>query len=391
MKRRAAVVAAAQSRFGDYPTLSIKELILEPYLAALAQLPAGFDPRQFQLMVLGTLGCGGFQLGQAGPTLAGYVGLPDIPCIRVENACASGGFAFAQAVAAVESGACDLAIAGGVEKMTDLSKRERKLWLGVSGDTEYERLAGMTFAGIYAMMAQRYLYDYHVDRTCLSAVAVKNHLYGSYNEKAQFRSAVSLEAAINGAPVAAPLNIFDCSSIADGGAVAFIAAEGLARELTEKPVWVRGVGMGCDYVALHDRRSLTGLQASRDAAARAFTAAGMTPGDIQVAEVHDCFSIAELMAYEDIGFAPQGQGWKLLADHETYREGRIPVNLSGGLKAKGHPLGATGVAQVAEIFHQLRQEIPDGRRQVPQAAVGLTHNVGGSGGSAVVSILGREA
>ncbi len=391
MKQRAAVVGAAQSRFGDYPTMSIKELFLEAYLAALAELPSGFDPQQFQVMYLGTLGCGGFQLGQAGPTLAGYAGLPQLPCIRVENACASGGFAFAQAVAAVESGSCDLAIAAGVEKMTDLSKSERKLWLGVSGDTEYERLAGMTFAGIYAMMAQRYLHDYNVDRKYLSCVAVKNHLYGSYNDKAQFRSAVDLETALKGMMVAAPLNIFDCSSIADGGAVSFIAGEKLARELTGKPVWVRGVGMGCDYVALHDRESLTGLRASRDAAARAFATAHLAPADIEIAEVHDCFSIAEIMAYEDIGFAPKGLGWKLLADHETYREGRIPVNLSGGLKAKGHPLGATGVAQVAEIVHQLRGDIADERRRAHQPSIGLTHNVGGSGGSAVVSILGLEA
>ncbi|MGE5485153.1 MAG: thiolase domain-containing protein [Ignavibacteriales bacterium] len=385
-----AVVGAGQTSYGDYPDLTIKELFSQAVGEAFASVDKGIEPSQIGCAFIGTLGSGGFQLGQSGVLIAEYAGLRGVPVTRVENACASGGFALYSGALAVMSGLYDVVLVGGVEKMRDVSNTKNKYWLGVSGDTEYERLAGLTFAGIYAVMANRYLHDYRVDKKYLSMVAVKNHRHGSMNPKAHLRRAITLDEALAGAPVAKPLNMYDCCPTSDGAAVVILARGDIAREFTDSPVYIRGFGSGADALAIHDRPSITGLRAVQDAARQAYDMAGVTPGDIDFAEVHDCFTIAEVMACEDLGFALKGRTCELLDEGATSLGGRIPVNVSGGLKSKGHPLGATGVGQAYEVFNQLRGKVETSERLVKNARLGLSHNVGGSGGTATVFIYERR-
>ncbi len=385
--KQVAIVGAGQTAFGDFPEKGVKELFAEAYFEMLKSVDKGLDPAMIEAAYLGCLSAGGgFQLGQLAPLLLGYVGLPHVPAVRLENACASGGFALYAAVCAVASGHFKVVLAGGVEKMRDLSGQKGRYWLGVSGDTEYERLAGCTFAGIYALMANRYMFEYGLTRRQLSLVAVKNHRHAVANPKAQFRRAVTLEEAMEGPMVAHPLNIWDCSPTSDGAALVLICSAELAREFTDRPVYVAGFGAAGDYLALHDRADITKLRAARKAARAAYERAGLGPGDIDLAEVHDCFTIAELLAYEDLGFCEEGKAARLLEEGHTSFGGRLPVNVSGGLKAKGHPLGATGCGQACEIFAQLRGQAVEPSRQVPGAEIALSHNVGGSGGTATVFI-----
>ncbi|MGE5483554.1 MAG: thiolase domain-containing protein [Ignavibacteriales bacterium] len=388
--RKAAIIGAGQTRYGDFPELSIKELFTAAYREAVTSVDSGLDPSRIQAAYVGTLGTGGFQLGQPAPLLMGHVGLPSVPAVRVENACASGGFALHAAATAISAGLYDVILVAGVEKMRDVSAAKSRYWLGVSGDTEYERLAGLTFAGIYALLANRYLHEYRLDRTLLSMVAVKNHRHGAGNPKAQFRKEINLDDALRAPMVAEPLNVYDCCPTSDGAAVVILAAADVAREFTDSPVYIAGFGAASDYLAIHDRACHTSLRATVNAARSAYEMAGMKPVDIHLAEVHDCFTIAEVLAYEDLGFCGRGGAAYLLENADTSLGGRIPVNVSGGLKSKGHPLGATGVGQAYEVFHQLRGEAQMPARQVKGATTALTHNVGGSGGTATVFIYSVE-
>ncbi|WP_018085258.1 thiolase domain-containing protein [Desulfurispora thermophila] len=382
-----AIVGAGQTRYGDFPELGVKELFALAYREMLKSVDRGLDPQQIQAAYIGCLSAGsGFQLGQLAPLLMGHVGLPHIAAVRVENACASGGYALYSAACAVAAGKYDLVLAAGVEKMRDVSSAKGRYWLGVSGDTEYERLAGSTFAGIYALMAARYMHQYGLKREHLSMVAVKNHRHALDNPKAQFRKEITLEDALRGAPVAHPFNIWDCSPTSDGAAVVLLCNARIARSFTDRPVYLKGFAVASDYLAIHDRDSITGLAATRRAAAAAYQQAGVKPADISFAEVHDCFTIAEIMAYADLGFCREGEAWRLLEEGTTRREGRLPVNNSGGLKAKGHPIGATGVGMAVEIFSQLRGEAREPSRQLKNPGLALSHNVGGSGGTAAVFI-----
>ncbi|MFZ5591221.1 MAG: thiolase domain-containing protein [Bacillota bacterium] len=382
-----AIVGAGQTRYGDFPELGVKELFALAYREMLKSVDRGLDPQQIQAAYIGCLSAGsGFQLGQLAPLLMGHVGLPHIAAVRVENACASGGYALYSAACAVAAGKYDLVLAAGVEKMRDVSSAKGRYWLGVSGDTEYERLAGSTFAGIYALMAARYMHQYGLKREHLSMVAVKNHRHALDNPKAQFRKEITLEDALRGAPVAHPFNIWDCSPTSDGAAVVLLCNARIARSFTDRPVYLKGFAVASDYLAIHDRDFITGLAATRRAAAAAYQQAGVKPEDISFAEVHDCFTIAEIMAYADLGFCREGEAWRLLEEGTTRREGRLPVNNSGGLKAKGHPIGATGVGMAVEIFSQLRGEAREPSRQLKNPGLALSHNVGGSGGTAAVFI-----
>jgi acetyl-CoA C-acetyltransferase/acetyl-CoA acyltransferase len=289
----------------------------------------------------------------------------------------------------VASGKFDLVVAAGVEKMRDVSSSKGRYWLGVSGDTEYERLAGSTFAGIYALMAARYMHEYGLKREHLSMVAVKNHRNAVANPKAQFRREITLEQAMNGVPVAHPFNVWDCSPTTDGAAVVLLCNAKIARQFTSKPVYLKGFGAASDYLAIHDRNTVTSLAATRRAAAEAYKQAGIGPSDIDFAEVHDCFTIAEILAYGDLGFCEVGRAHYLLENGDTQLDGRLPVNASGGLKAKGHPIGATGCGMACEIFKQLRDEAMEPSRQIKNARYALSHNVGGSGGTAAVFIYQR--
>jgi len=386
-----AIIGAGQTPYGDFATKGVKELFAEAYMSAVRSVDKGIDPKEIKIAYIGSLSAGsGFQLGQIAPLVMGHVGLPNVPAIRVESACASAGMALFSAAMAVASGKCDIAVAGGVEKMRDVSSLKTKYWLGISGDTEYERLAGATFAGIYATIAQRYMHEFGLTREQLAKIPVKNHRYGAMNPKAQLRKEVSLETVLAGAPVAYPFNIWDCCPTTDGAAVVILCNANRTKEFTDKPVFLAGYGAASDYLAIHDRESIISFPAARIAADDAYNQAGLTPQDIDVAEVHDCFSIAEALAYQDLGFCELGKAGQLLDEGATELGGRIPVNVSGGLKSKGHPIGATGCGQAVEIFHQLRSEVQEPSRQVQDAEFGLSHNVGGSGGSATVFVYSRE-
>lgn len=387
--RKVAIVGAGQSRYGEFPDKSIKELFLEAYQDMAKSVDRNFEPKRIGAAYIGNLGSGGFQLGNMSALVSEYVGLPYIHAMRIENACASGGYALATAAMDVMAGVHDVVLAGGVEKMTDVSSLKTKYWLGVSGDTEYERLAGTTFSGLYALIAQRHMHEFGTTREHLSMVAVKNHKNGAQNPKAQFQRETTLEKAMKAPMVAAPLNLFDCCSTTDGASAVLVTSAEKAKEFTDTPIYIEGFGTASDYLAIHDRAATTTLEGTRRAADMAYKMAGVGPKDIQIAEVHDCFTIAELLAYEDLGFCEKGKAGPYIAEGHTEITGDKPVNASGGLKAKGHPIGATGTGQAYEMFHQLRGTAQKPTRQVKGVERGLLHNVGGSGGTVVVTVLVR--
>jgi len=380
------MVGASMTRFGVRPE-SPKRLFAEATADAFASVEKSMDARDVQEAWVGSMAFGGWQFGNTAAYLIEQAGLPGIPAQRVENACASSGFALRDAVLAIRSGACDVALVGGLEKMNDISGLHKRYWLGVSGDTAWERMAGATFPGVYAMMASRHMHEFRTQALDLASVAVKNHANGAKNPHAQFQRAITLEKALASPMVASPLTMFDCCSTTDGAAVLLLASEGHARKYTDTPIWVDGSGAATDMLAVHDRPSMTTLPATVKAAGVAYAEAGVSATDIDLAEVHDCFTIAEVLATEDLGFCGKGEGGAFA------REGRgaigrdVAVNSSGGLKAKGHPLGATGAGQAVEVFEQLHGKA--GGRQVSGAEVALTHNVGGSGATCAVHVYRR--
>ncbi len=383
------LVGAGQSDFGAFPDETYRSLFRDAYEAAL---PSDFDHADARARIdeayVGMLGVGGRQLGLPGPAVTEHVGLHGIPCTRVENACASSGFALRDAVRAVKAGAADLVLAGGVEVMTDTANEATKYWLGVSGETEWERTAGTTFAGVYAAMADAYLREYDAPRRSFSQVAAKNHSNGALNPHAHLGFECSVADAEAAATVADPLTLYHCCPTTDGAACLLVASEEVAAGFADR-VRVTGVGAGSDRVGLYQRDTYTSIPASRVAADRAYEQAGVTDptAAVDFAEVHDCFAVAELLAYEDLGFCGRGEAAEWVDTGRTTLDGPLPVNTSGGLKSKGHPIGATGAGQAVEAFAQLTDAAGD--RQLDDPAVGLTHNVGGSGGAAVVHVLER--
>jgi acetyl-CoA C-acetyltransferase/acetyl-CoA acyltransferase len=382
-----AVIGVGQTTYGLTPERTLKALFADAVAAALADVPRGLDPRAIDEAYIGSLATGGSQLGNFAPLMAESAGLTGCAARRVENACASSGFALRDAVLAVASGRARLAIAGGIEKMSDLPRTRNRGWLGVSGDVEWERLAGTNFPGIYAMIARRHMHEFGTTRAQLAGVAVKNRGHALANPKAQVRRPLTLEEATSAPMLADPLGFADACGITDGASAAILCRLDDARGFTDAPVAVVGSGAGSDVVALHDRASCTRLEAVRRAARAAYDAAGVGPDAIDLAEVHDCFSIAELLAYADLGFCREDEVGRWVEAGETHLGGRLPVNVSGGLIAKGHPIGATGTGQIVELVHQLRGTVAEPERRVAGARFGLAHNVGGSGGSATVHIL----
>lgn len=381
------VIGAGQSDFGSFPGESYRSLFDAAFDEAVDSIDVDFETDRIDEAFLGTLGVGGRQLGLSGPAVTEHLGLHGLPTTRVENACAASGYALRHAVTAVRAGMADVALAGGYEVMTDMSSDHTKWWLGVSGETEWERLSGTTFAGVYAQMASAYLREFDATVEDLSRVAVKNHRNGAKNPHAQLDFECTLEDAMNAPEVAAPLNLYHCCPTTDGASAVLVANESIAREVSETPIRVAGTGAASGRVGLFQRDSLTSIPASQTAAERAYEEAGIDPDELDFAEVHDCFAIAELLAYEDLGLCDRGDAARLLREGSTDADGELPVNTSGGLKSKGHPIGATGTGQVVEAFAQLRGEahVP-----VEDARVGLTHNVGGSGGGVTVHVFERE-
>lgn len=385
---RVAIVGAGQTRFGDHVDKSVKELFAEAVRAMADSVERGWSPDRVEAAYIGSLSCGqGMQLGNFAPALMDYAGLPPVPALHVENACGSGGFALYQAIMAVASGQVQCAMAAGVEKMRDVSGEKGRYWLGISGDTEYERLAGLTFAGIFGLMASRLIADGAIQREDMARVAVKNHRHALLNPHAMLRREITMEQVINAPMVAAPLTGYDCCPTSDGAACVLVVDADLAPDFTECVVEVAGFGAASDTLALHSRADITRLTAANRAATAAYKMAGIRPQDLDLAEVHDCFTVAELVAYRELGFCEITEAGSRLAAGEFDLGGRLPVNVSGGLKAKGHPIGATGVSQAVELFHQLRGEADLPGRQVPGAELGLAYNMGGSGASATAFVL----
>jgi acetyl-CoA C-acetyltransferase len=385
--REVAVIGAGCTTFGEKWNVSFRNLFVEAGILALED--AGLAGEQIDAMYVGNMSAGRFvEQEHIGALIADYTGLAShhIPSTRVEAACASGGLSFRQAVIAVASGMEDIVVAAGVEKMTDVASGASVDALTGAADREWEGFVGATFPGLYAMIATDYMNRYPLTREQLALVAVKNHYNGARNPIAQFQQEITTETVIRSSLVADPLRLFDCSPITDGAAAVILAPLERAREFTDTPVKVLASAQASDTITLHDRRDISTLDGSVAAGTRAFKMAGLSTADIDLVEVHDCFTIAEICAIEDLGFCKKGEAGKLTEEGVTALHGSLPVNTSGGLKACGHPVGATGIKQVYEIVQQLRGEA--GRRQIDGARIGMTHNVGGTGATVAVHILG---
>jgi acetyl-CoA C-acetyltransferase len=380
--RDVAVIGVGMQKWGELWTKSTRDIFVES--ALLAMDDAGLD--KLDAMYVGCMTSGLFAAQEhLGAIMADYLGQRGIPSTRVESACASGGLAFRMAFMDVASGVHDVVLAGGVEKMTDVAGGDATHALATAADMRWEGVSGVTFPGLYAMMAVAHMHKYGTTREQLAAVSVKNHHNGTMNPRAQFRMEITVEGVIGSTKVADPLNILDCSPITDGAAAAILVPADMVKKLKKPGVKVIGTGHATDSIALHDRDDLTALNAVAEAAEQAYKMSGKGPKDIDLYEVHDCFSIAEIIVSESLGLFERGKGGPAAEAGETSLEGRFPINPSGGLKSKGHPVGATGVAQIVEISEQLRGE--SGDRQIKNARLGLAQNMGGTGGSSVVHIL----
>ena len=381
-----AVLGVGTTKFGELweisPRTLVKEAVFEALSDASLKLP-DIEALYVGNMLSGILG----QQENLGALFAEELGV-NIPAFKIEGACASGGLAVHNAINSILAGVYRTVLVVGVEKMTDHNPGEVVSALMGAGHDE-ERLAGMTFPGLYAMLARSYIEKYKTKKEDLAAVAVKNHYHATLNSKAQFQHKVSLEQVLNSPLVADPLGLLDCSPISDGAAAIIIAKSNKQKATRRKNVYITASTVATDTLSLAGRKDLTSLTSAVKAAGKAYKMAGIEPGNIDVAEVHDCFSIAEIIACEDLSFFPKGKAASEIAKGKTtLGQGRPVVNPSGGLKACGHPVGATGVKQIAEIATQLRGEA--GLRQVKGAKVGLTHNVGGSGAVAAIHILKNE-
>jgi len=372
---RVAIVGVGVSKFGVRKGVSLRELAFEAFREAMED--AGIEKDEIQAVVTACASDEFAMALQPAAQVQDYLGLNPKPHFRAEAACASGSMAVRSAWMTIQSGLADIVLVNGVEKMTEVSTARATEIMGKGGDSTWEYAFGMSFPGYYAMLATNYLATYREsDRSDLAKVAVKNHYYGTLNPKAHMQKIVTEEQAMSGLMVAYPLRLHDCSLISDGAASIIMVSEKVAKKF-DKPVWLTGLGAGSETHDIGRRKSLTSLESACVAAEQAYKMAGISPRDVDVAVVHDCFTIAELIAYEDLGFCGRGEAPMLIRNKETYLGGRIPVNVDGGLKSKGHPVGATGVAMTAEIVKQLRGEC--GKRQVKGAKTGLSHNVGGSG------------
>jgi acetyl-CoA C-acetyltransferase len=382
--RPVAVIGAGKTRFGAFPDRDLRSLAVEAGEKCLQN--GHVKPSQVEAFYLGNFAGPSFT-GQnhLAPYISTALGIHEVPATRFEAACASSGSAFFHAVSGVGSGLYDLVMVLGVEKMTSQPTPRVTEILASAGDCSGEIRAGSTFPSLFAMIARRHMHDFGTKREHLAAVAVKNHANGALNPDAHLRKVITLEQALAGKPVADPLNLYDCSLISDGAAAVIITAADRARDFSDKPVRVLGIAQASDYLALDQKADITTFPAVRAASRKAYKMAGVEPADIEFGELHDCFTIAEIIALEDLGFVPRGQGGPCSAAGYTARAGGKPMNTSGGLKSKGHPVGATGVAQICDLVQQIRCEAGD--RQLARHSLGLAENLGGSGASCVVTIL----
>ncbi len=385
--REVAVIGVGLHKWGELWDLSFRNM----FATAAQNAINDSGVNHLDSMYIGCMSGGLFAAQEhLGSVMADYLGVTPIPATRIESACASGGVAFRMAWLEVASGLSDIVLAGGVEKMTDITGEEATFALSTAADTEYEGYQGITFPGLYAMMARAHMERYGTTLEQMGHVSVKNHANGALNPNAQYPFPVTLETVMNSTMVAEPLRLMHCSPITDGAAALILCPLDLARDKFKNHpvVAVIGSGQASDTIALHSREDLTRIKAAYAAAQSAYKMANIGPEKIDFAEVHDCFSIAEIIVTEELGFFETGKGGAAAEQGITSRDGAKPINTSGGLKSKGHPVGATGVAQIIEVTQQLRGEAD--KRQLKDPRIGLAQNMGGSGGSSVVHILEKR-
>ena len=413
--RGVAVVGTGMSKFGMFKEKNSKDLFAEAFNEMLSSVDKGIDPKDIQALYLGNASNDTLvHQMHWGPIISDLIGLTPKPATRTEGACASGALAFREGVFAIASGFYDIVLVGGVEEMSKRTTEEVTEILAMAA-SPYEVRVGFTFPGVFGATATAYFARYGATREHLMNVTIKSHNNARLNPKAQFN--VSIRDIMNqrmerarkkGEPVptwkdekeflrdpvanpvvAWPMHLYDCSPISDGASCMLLVAEEIAKSFTDNPLYVVGIGQGSGQ-GLHAKEDLTCFEATRYAAKEAYELSGLKPEDIQIAEVHDCFSIAEIIHLEDLGFFKPGQGYKAVEEGLTRLDGVKPINTSGGLKCKGHPIGATGIAQLYEIWKQLRGEA--GKRQVPikDLRIGATHNLGGTGGTCTLTILERR-
>jgi acetyl-CoA C-acetyltransferase len=383
-KALATIISVGLSRFGKLEGFSGREILAQAAKEAFDRCPELNPKRDIRALFIGHMMEATEHQGHSGPLAADWLGLNPLPAVRLENACASSGTALRCGIQAIMSGLSDIVLVGGVEKQTHLSTSDATEYLAMSADNLFEQWHGFTFPALFALMARAHMHTYKTTEEQMARVAVKNHRNGAKNPKAHIQKEITLDQALTSRIVASPLKLFDCSLISDGASCLILANSELASKYTDEPVDIIGTGQASDTIGLYERDYLTSIRSASLAAKEAYKMSGVEAKDIDVAEVHDCFTIAELIAYEDLGLCKRGEGGRLIESDDTEITGRIPVNTSGGLKSKGHPVGATGCAQAYEIYLQLTRQAD--KRQVDGAQIGLTHNLGGHGSTAVVHI-----
>lgn len=414
LSRGVAIVGAGMSKFGVFREKTTRDLFVEAFCEMRTSVDKGFEVSDIEALYLGNLSSDLFE-GQChlAPIMADWIGLIPKPATRVEDACASGGLAIRDALIAISAGFYDVVLVGGTEKMTNLSTAMVTDTLVAAGDILYEAPAGFTFPGFYAAIATAYMEKYGATVEHFMRVGIKNHNNGALNPNAQYKATIKdlmnkriAKAKEKGEPlptwkdewdflkderanpiVAWPMRLYDCSPITDGAACLLLVAEELAKNFTDKPISIIGTGQGSGS-SMHGRDNVTTLEGAKAAAEEAYQMAGVGPQDIKIAEVHDCFTSAEIIASEDLGFFKPGEGARAVEEGRTSLKGTKPINTSGGLKSKGHPIGASGVGQAVEIWKQMREEA--GERQVSNVDIALTHNVGATGGTCIVHIYERR-
>ncbi len=383
---KVAVAGAGLIKFGELFDQSYEQMASGAFDAAVAAVDKGFEPHQVDAAFVATQrGTLWGQEGIGGNTVPTAIGLAGIPCTRIENACPSGSDAFRVGAMAVASGVHDVVLVIGMEKMRDKSADEGLLARAAAGHPVYTR--GETAPVLFAPFATRHMHEYGTTREMLASVAVKNHDNGARDPYAHFQNELTIDDVLKSVPVCHPLHLLDCCPQTDGAAAVLLVNAERAGEFTDKPVYVAGFGVATDHPYLHEKGTFPGLRATTMAAERAYKMAGIDPSQVDCAEVHDCFTITEILDIEDLGFVDKGKGGVASLEGETSLTGRIPINTSGGLLAKGHPIGATGVAQIVECWWQLRGEAEE-RQVTMRNGFALQHNVGGRGsGVSVINIL----
>ena len=387
--REVSIIGIGITKFGELWDKSLRQLGLETGLAAISD--AGIKSKDIDALYIGNMAAGStLQQEHVSALMADYCGLTNqnIPATRVEAASASGGLAIRQAYMAIAGGFIDIAVVGGAEKMTDVSDSESSYTVSMGSDEQWESKAGATFASLHAMMTQSHMQQYGTTREEMSAVSAKNHYHASMNPMAQFPFEVSAETVSNSGLVSSPLRMLDCAPNSDGAAAIVLCATEKAKKYGKKSIKIIGSGQASDTLSLHHRQHLNQMPAIKVAAKRAFKSCGKKVSDIDLIEVHDNFTISEIIALEEIGIFRRGKAAAKILEGETKLGGKIPTNTSGGLKARGHAPGATGIAQVVEVVQQLRGEA--GVRQVKDAKIGMVENHGGTAATAVIHILERE-